>query len=81
MDIRKISVGTGYPDNSIYYQVGKKINLVGVPYEITSILVDEELKEFGVISYDVYLSNDLETILWKSISGVPVVIEYNVMFQ
>lgn len=73
-EIRKISVGKDYPDGVLHYQVGKTINLIRVPYQITDILFEEDV-------YNIYIANDNGKVLWKTISNVPVVVEYNINFD
>ena len=80
-NIRKISVGTNYPDGVLHYQVDKQINLVGNPYTITDILIDRALQDLGRTVYNIYISNDNGKILWKSVEGLPVVLEYNITFN
>ena len=80
-DIRKISVGKDYPNGVIHYQRGKEIFLVGVPYTITDILVNEELKELGTLAYDIFIANKDGKVLWKQVIGVPVIIENNISFE
>lgn len=77
--IRKISIGQNYPDGVMHYQVGKSVKLNGVYFEVSMILpvvVSEELT-----NYDVYLKEDNANVLWKTISGVPVVVEYKIDFE
>lgn len=80
-DIRKISVGEGYPDSSIHYQVGKSFKLQDATYVVSKITENLEYKKFGKIAYDIYLSNENGTVLWKTISGVAVIIEDNIDFD
>lgn len=74
--IRKISVGANFPDGSLHYQVGSK--QMG-NYLITSIV--EVYDEVRGVRWDIYLSNKTETVLWKTIIGVPVVIEDDIFFE
>lgn len=80
-DIRKISVGKDYPNGVMHYQRGKQVNLVGTPYTITDILVDQQLKEFGKVAYNIYIANTDGKVLWKQIIDVPVSIEFNITFE
>lgn len=82
-DIRKISVGTGHPDQMMHYQVGKKYNLSGTTYELTDILLDKELLQKTKIAYNIYIvdKNNGGKVLWKTIIDVPVVVEYNINFE
>lgn len=82
-DIRKISVGTGHPDQMMHYQVGKNYNLSGTTYELTDILLDKELLQKSKIAYNIYIvdKNNGGKVLWKTIIDVPVVVEYNINFE
>lgn len=79
--IRKISVGKDYPDGVLHFQVGKNIRLVGVPYMITDILLDQDMLSLGRSVYNIYISNEDGKVLWKTIDGLPVVIENNIDFN
>lgn len=79
--IRKISVGKDYPDGALHYQVGKDVNLKGHRYTVVNIVKDKELFALGILSHDIYISDGVDTILWKSVSDVPVVIETNIDFE
>lgn len=84
--IRKISVGKEYPNGSIHYQVGSIQNLKGSRYEIVSITLDKELMQVtGNLAYNIFIKDaprdssvPTSVQLWKTISGVPVVIENNI---
>lgn len=84
--IRKISVGREYPNGSIHYQVGSFQNLKHKRYKITNIKLDKELLELcGQLAYNIYVENvptdDGELVniqLWKTIAGVPVVVENDI---
>lgn len=81
-DIRKISVGTGHPDQMMHYQVGKKYNLSGITYELTDILLDRELLNKGKLAYNIFIANSNEgKVLWKTLVDVPMVIENNINFE
>lgn len=80
-DIRKISVGTNYPDNSMHYQVGKTFKLQTVEYTVERIAVNRELKMQGKTAYDIFLSNSEGTVLWKTIVDMPVIVENNIDFE
>lgn len=80
-DIRKISVGRNYPDGAIHYQVGKQMNLQGVPYTISQITLNEVLRAENKTAYDVFISNDYGTVLWKTIVDLPIMIENNINFE
>lgn len=78
--IRKISVGKDYPNNVIHYQVGGVHRLGGVEYTI-SLIKEVRDYEFGVLKYEIYITDYNSTVLWKTIVGVPVVIEDNISFE
>jgi hypothetical protein len=78
-DIRKISVGKDYPNGAIHYQVGRPVVLVNVKYMITAILHEENSK--GEMVYNIYISNDDGSVLWKEIKDMPTVTENNVNFE
>lgn len=80
-DIRKISVGRDFPDGAIHYQVGKPIRLQGEPYTVAKILVNKNYKLEGKTAYDIYLSNDDGTVLWKTVVDMPVLVENNINFE
>lgn len=77
-EIRKISVGTNFPDGCIHYQVGKTLNILGQPYEISEII---KTVDKGVLTYNIYISNHFETVIWKSVQSMPVLIEFNQTFS
>ena len=80
--IRKISIGLGFPDNSLHFQVGKEIRLQQNPYKISSISIDKKIKEQESRTvYNVYIQNEEGTLLWKSISGMPIVLETDITFD
>jgi hypothetical protein len=80
-DIRKISVGRDFPDGAIHYQVGKTVKLQGVPYEVSKISVNPQHKLEKRDAYDIFLTNDEGTVLWKTIIDMPVIIENNIDFE
>lgn len=80
-DIRKISVGKEYPDGAIHYQVGKVIKLQSTPYNINSIRLNNRLQSIGIEAYDIYISNEYGTVLWKTIQNMPIIVENNVDFE
>lgn len=80
-DIRKISVGKDFPDGAIHYQVGKTIRLQNKPYTVTRIALNNHYLLEGKTGYDIFLSNEEGTVLWKTVCDVPVVIENNIDFD
>ena len=79
-DIRKISVGIDYPNRVIHYQRGNSVNLLGVSYTISDIL-EEVNDKLGIKVYNIYIQDSNSKVLWKTIEGVPVIIEYNISFD
>jgi len=80
-EIRKISVGSNYPDKAMHFQVGQIRTLQGVDYTISILRRNEELYQQGKLAYDVYLENEHGTILWKTLVDMPTVIENNINFE
>lgn len=78
--IRKISFGSGYPNDAMHYQVGGRVSLAGHPYEISRI-VKVNPNDKHDKSYDVYIKDDRGSVWWKRIENMPVVIENNVNFE
>jgi len=77
--IRKISVGRDYPNGSIHYQVGKVINLLGVDYKISNILLEKV--EGDKMGYNIYIeSKETGSLLWKTIIDMPIHIENDITF-
>ena len=70
--IRKISVGPDYKE-AMHFSIGQPA--IRKTHTIMSInKVDNN-------SYDIWITNDSEeTYIWKSIEGLPVVIEYNIEY-
>ena len=87
--IRKISVGNNYPDGALHYQVKSFQMLKRKRYQITRILFDKELfDKVGKLSYNIYIQNvpefDAEIVsevLWKTVVGLPIVVENNIDFD
>jgi hypothetical protein len=79
-DIRKISVGMDYPNKVMHYQKGNKINLLGVSYIISDIIKEVNYM-LGKVSYNIFVTNSNGKVLWKTIEGVPVILEYNIAFN
>lgn len=75
--IRKIVVGAD-PKNGLAYKLN---NPVG-PYTIVDIHLDERaLSLHGLERYLVYVqSEDGSIMLWKAISGCPVMLEFDIEF-
>ena len=79
--IRKISVGKDFPDGCLHYQVGKEVKLLGVQYVISEIVRDRELTLQGKTGYNIFITNESGTVLWKTIIDLPVVLENDVNFE
>lgn len=86
--IRKISVGKDYPDGTIHYQVGSVQNLKGNKYRITNIVIDRDLLDLHRLAYNIYITNipkasdeAVGEVLWKTVLGVPVIVEYKIDFE
>lgn len=77
-EFRKISVGRDFPDKSIHYQVGKPIN---ANYVISSIITNQKYEKEGKVAYDIFITSPSETLLWKTIYDMPVVVESNIDFD
>jgi len=77
--IRKLSVGTDFPNGVMHYQVGKQMKLMGESYTASAIL--KELTPDGKVSYNIYIEGNEDSILWKSVVDMPVHIEYNITFE
>jgi hypothetical protein len=70
--IRKISYGPDYKD-SMKHQIGSMV--------LRGTLEVVDIRDIGNETYEVYVRNDKnESFMWKKISGMPVVIEFNVDF-
>lgn len=82
-NIRKISVGTGHPDNMMHYQIGKEFNLMGNYYTLTDIILDREMLQIGKLCYNLYVKDTKNggKVLWKQLIDVPTVIEHNITFS
>jgi hypothetical protein len=75
MDIRKISIGTDYKNNSMHYIVGQKV--LGDSHEIH--LIKYKKDENSILIYIINEKNEIT--LWKEFNpSVPVSIEYNINY-
>lgn len=79
--IRKLSVGSNYPDGSIHYTLGKEFKLNKKKYVVADICMDTQLFEIGKLAYNIYISNGTDQVLWKTICDMPVAIEYKIDFE
>jgi len=79
--IRKVTVGKNYPDKAMHFQVGVEYNLQGVPYKLVQILENESLSERGHMAYDIFLENEGEVVLWKTLVDMPCIVENDINFE
>ena len=71
--IRKISVGPDYKD-SMKYSVGTEVR--------RRTLRIVEIRDLSNSEFDIYVENEQnECFIWKRVSGMPVMVEYNVDFE
>lgn len=74
--IRKISIGSDYPHNSMHFEKGQQINnkRTGEPlFVITDII------KRGDFIYEIYiLNNKGETMMWDRFENMPVVAQFEV---
>ena len=80
-DIRKISVGIGFPNESMHFQVGKPFILNSKSYTVSKIALNSDYEKKGKMAYDIFLSNGDCTVLWKTVVDIPVMIEDNIDFD
>jgi hypothetical protein len=74
--IRKIVIGPN-PKDAMAYYVGMRAG----PREVTAILLDEEyLHRYSQARYLIYVEGDEGTTLWKSVVGLPCMLEYDLNF-
>lgn len=75
--IRKITVGRD-PKDAMVFMVGRQY---GGGMTCNGIFQDRD-DHNGDVTYNVYVETDMETsVLWKSITGMPVMIEYDCDFE
>lgn len=77
--IRKISTGVDFPNGAMHYQIGKSFRVQEEQLEVVRIA--EELTKDGKVCYNIYIQGADSTILWKSLVGMPVHIEYDITFS
>jgi hypothetical protein len=74
--VRKIVVGRD-PKNGMAYYIGMRAG----DNKVSAILLDEEhLYRYKLVRYLIYVENENETMLWKSLDEMPCIIEYNLNF-
>ena len=76
--IRKISVGSDFPNGAMHYQVGKKFEVLGEVCVVTNIILEEV--ERNKLGYNIYVQSKDSTFFWKTIVDMPVHIEYDITF-
>lgn len=76
--IRKISIGSGFPDKCMHYQVGRPINKHRSDVIVSEII---PLEENGIKVYTVFVHKNNTSIFWKKVEGMPVVVENDIDFQ
>jgi hypothetical protein len=77
--IRKISVGSNYPDKVLHYQVDKPVRMGAEEKNVKRI---EESFEEGSKVYKIFVEGEMNSaLLWKKIINVPVVVEYLIGFD
>jgi len=75
--IRKLIVGTD-PLKAFVFMVGGKAGVA----EITYIEFDERaFTKYSVYRYHIYIQRHNETILWKTVENMPVIVEYDCDFN
>lgn len=72
--IRKIVVGSN-PKDAMAYVVGMRAGNGEVS------IIDKDESDPLTRKYDVYIEDEDNTILWKSIENLPVLIEYDCNFD
>ena len=80
-DIRKISIGKGYPNEAMHYQVGKTVRLQGIPYEVSQITPSTQPLYKDSVAFDIFISNEDGMVYWKTVADMPIIIENNVNFE
>lgn len=81
--IRKISVGIDFPNNVMHYIVGQNVKMKNDNYKISSIIWDKEMVQItGDNTFHIHVETPNGDIIpWKSISRMPVNIEYDLNFE
>ncbi len=73
--IRKIICGKD-PKNGFAFVVGQTVYGGG---EIHAIALDGRAEQlYGRLRYLIYIENEDGIVLWKSIDGMPVIVEYDI---
>tara|TARA_R110000803_G_scaffold110761_3_gene179238 strand:- start:1300 stop:1530 length:231 start_codon:yes stop_codon:yes gene_type:complete len=75
--IRKIVIGRDPKDAMAYY-----IGMRAGAGKVSAILLDEpHLHKYGSKRYIIYIENDEGTMVWKTVDGMPCIIEYDLKFE
>tara|TARA_R110002153_G_scaffold124385_1_gene270602 strand:- start:79 stop:309 length:231 start_codon:yes stop_codon:yes gene_type:complete len=75
--IRKIVIGRDPKDAMAYY-----IGMRAGAGKVSAILLDEShLHKYGSKRYIIYIENDEGTMVWKTVDGMPCIIEYDLKFE
>lgn len=74
--VRKIVIGKNPKDGMAYY-----IGMRAGEGNVSTIVLDTEfLHKFGSTRYLIYVLKNEETFLWKSVNGMPTIVEYDLNF-
>ena len=76
--IRKIVIGRD-PKDAMAYYVGMRAGKGNVS-RTQPIQLDRYQHKYGQTRYLIYIETDNDTRLWKSIDGMPCIIEYDLNF-
>lgn len=75
--IRKIVIGRD-PKDAMAYYVGMRAGAG----KVVAIIQDEKyIQKYGIIRYLIYVENDEGTMIWKSVDGMPCILEYDLKFE
>ena len=75
--IRKIVIGRD-PKDAMAYYVGMRAGAG----KVVAIIQDEKyIQKYGIVRYLIYVENDEGTMIWKSIDGMPCILEYDLKFE
>ena len=75
--IRKIVIGRDPKDAMAYY-----IGMRAGTGKVSAILLDEQhLHKYGSKKYLIYIENEEGTMVWKSVDGMPCIVEYDFKFD
>ena len=74
--IRKIIIGQNPKDAMAYY-----LGMRAGKGEVSAIVFDDEsLHRHGINRYLIYIQTDDGQMLWKSINGMPTILEFDLNF-